>query len=211
MYYIKKYEILCRLRENNDNPVIELVYQSAFELLIAVLLSARTTDIQVNKVTQSLFKLANTPESMLLLGEDGIKKHIKSIGFFNIKSLYIMKTCHLLIENYNSLIPESRVDLESFPGVGRKTANIILNLIFGWPTIAVDVHVFRFCNRSHFAVGDTVQTVEKKLLLFVPKEFRNYCHRWLVLHGRYICKARRPKCCVCIIRDLCEFTEKYNY
>lgn len=208
MNHIKRYEILCRLQRNNNNPIIELVYKSSFELLIAVLLSARTSDVQVNKVTNNLFKLANTPKSMLFLGIDGIKQQIRSIGLFNIKAINIIKICHILISNFNGLIPESRVDLESLPGVGRKTANIILNVIFGWPTIAVDVHVFRVCNRSRFAIGATIQAVEKKLLLVVPKKFKNFCHQWLLLHGRYVCQSRYPKCCICIIRNLCEFPKK---
>lgn len=211
MNYIKRYKILCKLQENNINPISELIYQSPFELLIAVLLSARTSDIQVNKVTKHLFKLANTPKSMLLLGINGIKLHIKSIGLYNTKAANIMKICRLLIENYNGILPESRAALESLPGIGRKTANVVLNLVFGWPTIAVDTHVFRFCNRSRFAIGATVQLVEKKLLSVVPKKFKYYCHQWLVLHGRYVCTARCPKCGICIIKDLCEFTKKNSY
>lgn len=208
MNRIKRYKILCKLQSHNINPVIELIYQSPFELLIAVLLSARTSDIQVNKVTKVLFKLANTPKNMLLLGVDGVKQHIRSIGLFNIKAINIIQTCRLLIKNYNGIVPGNRVDLESLPGVGRKTANIILNLVFGQPTIAVDTHVFRFCNRSGFAIGTNVLSIEKKLSDVVPKKFKNHCHQWLVLHGRYICKARCPKCYICVIRDLCEFTEK---
>lgn len=211
MNSVKRYKILYKLRESNINPVIELIYKSPFELLISVLLSARTSDIQVNKATKNLFKSANTPKSMLLLGIDGVKKYIKSIGLSNIKSANIIETCRLLIENYNGVLPKNRIDLESLPGVGRKTANIILNLVFGEPTIAVDTHVFRFCNRSHFAKGGTVWSVEKKLLLVVPKEFKYFCHQWLVLHGRYVCKARYPNCSVCMIRDLCEFSKKGDY
>lgn len=208
MNRIKRYEILYKLRENNANPVIELVYQSAFELLIAVLLSARTSDAQVNKVTENLFKSANTPECMFRLGINELKKRIRSIGLYNVKAVNIIKTCRLLMKHYNSIIPESRVDLESLPGVGRKSASIVLNIIFGWPTIAVDTHIFRFCNRSRFATGMTVKSVERKLLLVVPKKFKRCCHQWLVLHGRYICQAKRPKCYICIIKDLCEFSKK---
>lgn len=208
MNRIKRYKILCKLKEENIHSVIELIYRSEFELLIAVLLSARTSDIQVNKVTKKLFQLANTPEAMLCLGVDGIRKYIKSIGLFNIKANNIIKTCRLLINSYNSIIPNSRISLESLPGVGRKTANIILNLVFGKPTIAVDTHVFRFCNRSQFAKGITVWSVEKKLLSVVPKKFKRYCHQWLVSHGRYICRAKHPKCYICVIKDLCEFKEK---
>lgn len=206
----KRYQILCRLRDNNIHPVIELVYRSEFELLIAVLLSAQTSDVQVNKVTKSLFKEANTPRDMLRLGVDGVKSYIKSIGLFNTKSKNIIKTCRLLMENYNGMLPSSRVGLESLPGVGRKTANIVLNLIFGWPTIAVDTHVFRFCNRSRFALGNNVLSVEEKLLSVVPKEFQRNCHQWFVLHGRNICRSKRPICRVCVIKDLCEFKKKNN-
>ncbi|URJ24778.1 endonuclease III [Candidatus Blochmanniella camponoti] len=208
MNRVKRYQILCKLRDNNIHPVIELVYRSEFELLIAVLLSAQTSDVQVNKVTKSLFKVVNTPQDMLRLGVDGVKNYIKSIGLSNTKSKNIIKTCRLLIDKHNGILPSSRVGLESLPGVGRKTANIILNVVFGWPTIAVDTHVFRFCNRSCFASGNNVLSVEKKLLSVVPKEFQRNCHQWLVLHGRNICRAKQPNCRVCVIKDLCEFKEK---
>ncbi|WHL24754.1 MAG: endonuclease III [Candidatus Blochmannia vicinus] len=208
MNQIKRYQILCKLRDNNTYPVIELIYRSEFELLVSVLLSAKTSDIQVNKATKRLFQVANTPKGMLRLGLDGVKNYIKSIGLFNTKAKNIIETCHLLVENYSSTLPSSRVELESLPGVGRKTANIILNVIFGRPTIAVDTHVFRFCNRSCFASGKNVLSVEKKLLSVVPKEFKNNCHQWLMLHGRNICKAKRPNCRICVIKDLCEFKEK---
>ncbi|URJ29089.1 endonuclease III [Blochmannia endosymbiont of Camponotus modoc] len=208
MNRVKRYQILCKLRDTNIHPVIELVYRSEFELLIAVLLSAQTSDVQVNKVTKSLFKVVNTPQDMLLLGVDGVKNYIKSIGLSNTKSKNIIETCHLLIDKYNGILPSSRIGLESLPGVGRKTANIILNIVFGWPTIAVDTHVFRFCNRSRFALGKNVLSVEKKLLSVVPKEFQRNCHQWLVLHGRNICRAKQPNCRVCVIKDLCEFKEK---
>ncbi|URJ31552.1 endonuclease III [Blochmannia endosymbiont of Camponotus modoc] len=208
MNRVKRYQILCKLRDTNIQPVIELVYRSEFELLIAVLLSAQTSDVQVNKVTKSLFKVVNTPQDMLLLGVDGVKNYIKSIGLSNTKSKNIIETCRLLIDKYNGILPSSRIGLESLPGVGRKTANIILNIVFGWPTIAVDTHVFRFCNRSRFALGNNVLSVEKKLLSVVPKEFQRNCHQWLVLHGRNICRAKQPNCRVCVIKDLCEFKEK---
>lgn len=208
MNRIKRYNILCKLKENNVNPVIELTYQSEFELLVAVLLSARTSDRQVNKVTKNLFKVANTPKKMLLLGVNSISEHIRSIGLYNVKSNNIIKICHLLMKHYNGLVPNSRMALESLPGVGRKTANIILNVIFGHSTIAVDTHVFRFCNRSRFATGVTVRSVEKKLLSVVPKKFKDNCHLWLVLHGRHVCKAKRPKCHVCVIQNFCECKEK---
>lgn len=208
MNRVKRYQILCKLRDNNIQPVIELVYRSEFELLIAVLLSAQTSDVQVNKVTKSLFKVVNTPQDMLLLGVDGVKNYIKSIGLSNTKSKNIIETCRLLIDKYNGILPSSRIGLESLPGVGRKTANIILNVVFGWPTIAVDTHVFRFCNRSRFALGNNVLSVEKKLLSVVPKEFQRNCHQWLVRHGRNICRAKQPNCRVCVIKDLCEFKEK---
>ncbi|WP_159715444.1 endonuclease III [Blochmannia endosymbiont of Camponotus nipponensis] len=211
MNHIKRYQILCKLRDNDVDPSIELVYRSEFELLIAVLLSAQTNDIQVNKVTENLFKIANTPKSMLRLGINGIKNYIKSLGLYNTKAKNIIKSCHVLIEHYNGVLPSNRVELESLPGVGRKTANIILNLIFGRPTIAVDRHVFRFCNRSRFALGKNVLSVEKKLLSVVPKEFKNNCHQWLVLHGKNVCQAKRPNCRVCVIKDLCEFKEKQIY
>ncbi|AAZ41007.1 endonuclease III [Candidatus Blochmanniella pennsylvanica str. BPEN] len=211
MNRVKRYQILCKLRDNNIRPVIELVYRSEFELLIAVLLSAQTSDVQVNKVTTSLFKVVNTPQDMLRLGVDGVKNYIKSIGLSNIKSKNIIETCRLLIDKYNGILPSNRVGLESLPGVGRKTANIILNVVFDWPTIAVDTHVFRFCNRSRFALGNTVLSVEKKLLSVVPKEFQRNCHQWLVLHGRHVCRARQPNCRVCVIKDLCEFKEKKRF
>lgn len=208
MNRVKRYQILCKLRDNNIHPVIGLAYRSEFELLIAVLLSAQTSDIQVNKVTKNLFKVANIPKDMLRLGVDGVRNYIKSIGLSNNKSKNIIETCRLLIENHNGMLPSDRIGLESLPGVGRKTANIILNVVFGWATIAVDTHVFRFCNRSRFALGNNVWSVEKKLLSVVPKEFKRNCHQWLVLHGKNICRAKQPRCRVCVIQDLCEFKEK---
>ncbi|AKC60531.1 endonuclease III [Blochmannia endosymbiont of Camponotus (Colobopsis) obliquus] len=204
MNYIKRYQILYRFYINNPNPTTELIYHSAFELLIAVILSAQSTDRQVNKVTNVLFSLASSPQLMLHLGQDKLKKCIKSVGLYNKKSENIIKTCQLLVNKYNSTIPENRDALENFPGVGRKTANIILNTIFGWSTIAVDTHVFRLCNRTHFALGNSVKTVENKLLILVPVEFKNKCHYWMVMHGRYVCVAKNPQCHICYIADLCK-------
>lgn len=213
MNSIKRYKILCTLQNYNYDYTnnTELVYKSEFELLISVLLSAQTRDSQVNKVTKKLFNIANTPETILFLGLNNLKNYIKSIGLFNKKSENIIKICRLLIKNYNGIIPNNRLALESFPGVGRKTANIILNIIFGFPTIAVDTHVFRFCNRSRFAIGNNAISVEKKLISVVPQEFKKYCHLWFVRHGRYICQAKQPKCYKCIIADLCEFNKKILY
>ncbi|UDG80957.1 Endonuclease III [Candidatus Hartigia pinicola] len=204
----KRIEILTRLKDNNQNPKTELEFNSPFELLISVLLSAQATDIQVNKATKKLYSIANTPEAILALGVDGIKNYIKKIGLFNIKSNNIIKTCDILIKKYHGEIPENRKALETFPGVGRKTTNIILNTIFGWPTIAVETHVFRVCNRTNFAPGKNMLEVEKKLLKFVPIKFKVDCHNWLVLHGRYTCIARKPRCTSCIIEDLCKFKDK---
>lgn len=210
MNHIKRYQILRKLQDHTyyDKNNEGLVYTSEFELLIAVLLSARTRDIQVNIVTKTLFKVANTPESMLYLGLDKIKDHIKHIGLFNSKANNIVKTCQLLIQKYNNTVPNNRVALESLPGVGRKTANIILNTIFNYPTIAVDTHVFRFCNRSRFATGKNVLAVERKLMSVVPREFKKNCHQYFVKHGRYTCCSKQPHCCSCIISNLCEFDKK---
>ncbi|MBU2881616.1 endonuclease III [Psychrosphaera sp. B3R10] len=204
----KRYEILTRLRANDPNPTTELDFTSPFELLIAVLLSAQATDVSVNKATAKLFPIARTPDEMLKLGVDGVKQHIKTIGLFNSKAENTIKTCRILVEQHNSQIPENREALEALPGVGRKTANVVLNTAFGWPTIAVDTHIFRLSNRTRFAPGKDVVEVEKKLIKFVPKEFKVDVHHWFILHGRYVCTARRPKCGACIIEDLCEFKEK---
>lgn len=209
MNRIKRYRILCSLRANNQHPVIELVYDSPFELLIAVLLSAQATDVSVNKVTRNLFQIANTPHAMLILGIDTIKTYIKSVGLFNIKSENIIKICRILLEQYQGKVPEDRAALEALPGVGRKTANIVLNIAFKWSTIAVDTHVFRVCNRTRFAVGKNMKSVEHKLLSVVPAEFKSNCHQWLVWHGRYICTAHKPHCNICLIENLCEFKEKH--
>ncbi|MFT6528793.1 MAG: endonuclease-3 [Psychrosphaera sp.] len=204
----KRLEILTRLRDNNPNPTTELEFSSPFELLIAVLLSAQATDVSVNKATAKLYPVANTPEAILALGVDGLKEYIKTIGLFNAKAENTIKTCKMLIELHNSEVPENREALEALPGVGRKTANVVLNTAFGWPTIAVDTHIDRVSNRTKFAMGKNVVEVENKLLKVVPKEFKVDVHHWLILHGRYICTARKPKCGACIIEDLCEFKDK---
>ncbi len=204
----KRIEILKRLCENNPKPTTELVYSSPFELLISVLLSAQATDISVNKATKKLYLIANTPEQILNLGLEELKSYIKTIGLYNSKAENIMKTCKILIDKYQSQVPEDRIALESLPGVGRKTANVVLNTAFGWPTIAVDTHIFRVCNRTRFAPGKTVELVEEKLLKVVPNEYKLDCHHWFILHGRYICIARKPRCGSCFIEDLCEYKEK---
>ncbi|WP_413738940.1 endonuclease III [Sodalis sp. RH21] len=200
--------ILSRLRANDPHPTTELVYHTPFELLIAVLLSAQATDVSVNKATAKLFPVANTPAALLALGVDGIKDYIKSIGLFNSKAENIVKTCRMLLDLHQGQVPEDRAALEALPGVGRKTANVVLNTAFGWPTIAVDTHIFRVCNRTNFAPGKNVEAVEQKLLQVVPPEFTVNCHHWLILHGRYTCIARKPRCGSCLIEDLCEYKEK---
>ena len=204
----KRIEILSRLRDNNPHPTTELVYTTPFELLISVLLSAQATDVSVNKATAKLYPVANTPASVLALGVDGVKEYIKTIGLFNAKAENVIKTCRILLEKHNGEVPEDRDALEALPGVGRKTANVVLNTAFGWPTIAVDTHIFRVCNRTKFAPGKTVDDVEDKLLKVVPAEFKLDCHHWLILHGRYTCIARKPRCGSCLIEDLCESKEK---
>ncbi|WP_394179842.1 endonuclease III [Marinomonas posidonica] len=204
----KRHEIFSRLRAENPNPMTELEYHSPFELLIAVLLSAQATDVSVNKATRKLFPVANTPESMLALGVEGLKEYIKTIGLFNAKAENAIKTCKILVEQHNSQVPETREALEALPGVGRKTANVVLNTAFRQIAMAVDTHIFRFSNRTKVAPGKNVLEVEMKLLKFVPKEFLLDAHHWMILHGRYICVARKPKCGACIIEDLCEFKEK---
>lgn len=204
----KRIEILTRLREQNPEPTTELTYNSPFELLIAVILSAQATDKGVNKATEKLFAAANTPESILALGVDGLKGYIKTIGLYNSKAENIIKTCRDLIEKFNGEIPENRAALESLAGVGRKTANVVLNTAFGHPTIAVDTHIFRVANRTGFAPGKDVVKVEEKLNKVVPAEFKVDVHHWLILHGRYTCVARKPRCGSCIIEDLCEFKDK---
>ena len=204
----KRAEIFRRLAEHIPEPETELHYTSSFELLISVILSAQATDIGVNKATDKLYPIANTPEGILGLGEAGLKSYIKTIGLFNTKAKNILKTCQILIESHNSQVPENRQDLEALPGVGRKTANVILNTAFGQPTIAVDTHIFRVSNRTKIAPGKTVLEVEKKLLKFTPNEYKQGAHHWLILHGRYVCKARKPVCAECVINDLCEFKGK---
>ena len=208
MNQLKRREILARLREHNPKPETELHWNTSFELLIAVLLSAQATDISVNKATDLLYPIANTPEALFALGIDGVKQYIKTIGLFNSKAENIIKTCRILIEQYNSQVPEKREALEALPGVGRKTANVVLNTAFGWPTIAVDTHIFRVSNRTKLAIGKNVEEVEKKLLKVVPKEFKIDVHHWLILHGRYTCIARKPRCGSCLIEDLCEYKDK---
>ena len=207
----KRIEILTRLREQNPHPTTELQYSSPFELLIAVILSAQATDKGVNKATEKLFPVANTPQAILDLGLDGLKSYIKTIGLFNSKAENIIKTCRDLIEKHNGEVPENREALEALAGVGRKTANVVLNTAFGHPTIAVDTHIFRVCNRTNFAPGKDVVKVEEKLLKVVPDEFKVDVHHWLILHGRYTCIARKPRCGSCIIEDLCEYKEKIEF
>lgn len=204
----KRLEILTRLRDNNPNPTTELNFSTPFELLIAVLLSAQATDVGVNKATDKLYPVANTPQAILDLGLDGLKEYIKTIGLFNTKAENTIKTCQMLVDLHGGEVPESREALEALPGVGRKTANVVLNTAFGWPTIAVDTHIDRVSNRTKFAMGKNVVEVENKLLKVVPKEFKVDVHHWLILHGRYTCVARKPKCGSCIIEDLCEFKDK---
>lgn len=208
MNMTKRREILTRLRAENPHPTTELNFRNPFELLIAVLLSAQATDVSVNKATVGLFNAAPTPEAMLALGVEGVKEHIKTIGLFNTKAVNTIKTCAILIEKHNSQVPESREALEALPGVGRKTANVVLNTAFGWPTIAVDTHIFRVANRTGFAKGKNVVEVEDRLNRWVPAEFKQDVHHWFILHGRYTCIARKPRCGSCIIEDLCEFKEK---
>lgn len=204
----KRIEIFTRLRAENPSPTTELNYTSPFELLIAVILSAQATDKGVNKATARLFPVANTPAQILALGEAGLKQHIKTIGLFNSKAANIIKTCRILIEQHNSEVPQQRQALEALPGVGRKTANVILNTAFGHPTIAVDTHIFRVANRTRIAPGKNVVEVERKLEKFIPAEFKQDAHHWLILHGRYVCLARKPRCEACIIEDLCEYKDK---
>ncbi|MDR3490439.1 MAG: endonuclease III [Gammaproteobacteria bacterium] len=200
--------IFNRFQKANPNPTTELVYHSPFELLIAVILSAQATDVSVNKATVKLFEAANTPEKIVQLGLDKLKEYIKTIGLFNSKAANIIKTCQLLVEQHHSKVPDTREALEKLPGVGRKTANVILNTCFGQPTIAVDTHIFRIANRIGLAKGDTPLAVEKKLLDVIPKKFLRDAHHWLILHGRYTCVARKPHCPQCLIKDLCEYKSK---
>ena len=202
--------LFARLQAQNPHPTIELDYTTPFELLIAVILSAQATDKGVNKATAILFKVANTPEAIFALGEEKLREYIKTIGLFNMKARNIIKTSEILKEKYGSEVPNKRADLEALPGVGRKTANVILNSLFGEPTIGVDTHIFRLANRTGLAPGKTVRQVEKQLLACIPPEYLKEAHHWLVLHGRYICVARQPKCGDCLIVEVCEYPEKTN-
>lgn len=204
----KRTEIFTRLRDQNPNPTTELNYSSPFELLIAVILSAKATDVGVNKATDKLYPVANTPQAILELGLDGLKEYIKTIGLYNAKAENVIKTCEMLLEQHDGEVPDNREALEALPGVGRKTANVVLNTAFGQPTMAVDTHIFRVSNRTAIAPGKNVLEVEKRLLRLVPKEFLVDAHHWLILHGRYVCKARKPQCGSCIIEDLCEYRQK---
>ncbi|MBL0165038.1 MAG: endonuclease III [Xanthomonadales bacterium] len=200
--------MFTRLREFNPKPTTELDYSSPFELLIAVILSAQATDVGVNKATRRLYPLANTPQAILNLGEEGLKRHISTIGLFNAKAKNVIATCRILVDEHDGEVPRDREALEALPGVGRKTANVVLNTAFGEPTIAVDTHIFRVANRTGLAKGKDVRQVEDKLMRSVPAEFRLDAHHWLILHGRYVCKARKPECPTCLIRDLCSFRPK---
>jgi len=204
----KREAIFRRLRDVNPKPTTELVYETPFQLLIAVILSAQATDVGVNKATKRLFPVAGTPRAILALGENGLKRYISSIGLYNAKAKNIIATCRRLIEQYDGEVPSTREALETLPGVGRKTANVVLNTAFGEHTIAVDTHIFRVSNRTGLAPGKTVRAVEERLEKVVPAEFKRDAHHWLILHGRYVCKARKPDCPQCIIHDLCEFRKK---
>jgi endonuclease-3 len=204
----ERIEFFSRLKSVIPSPETELEYQSPFELLVAVILSAQATDVSVNKATKKLYPIANTPEGILELGVEGLKPFIRTIGLFNSKADNIIKTCRILIEKHGSGVPRDRKSLEALPGVGRKTANVVLNTAFGEPTIAVDTHIFRVANRTGLAKGKTPLQVELKLLKSVPKEFRQDAHHWLILHGRYTCMARKPNCPECIVKDLCSFKSK---
>ena len=204
----KRRIILERLRDNNPHPETELNFSSAFELLVAVTLSAQATDVSVNKATDKLFPVANTPQAIFDLGVEGLKTYIKTIGLYNTKANNVIKACQILIEKHNSVVPENLDALVELPGVGRKTANVVLNTAFGWPTIAVDTHIFRVSNRTKLAMGKNVDQVEAKLLKVVPAEFKVDVHHWLILLGRYTCIARKPRCGSCLIEDLCEYNDK---
>jgi endonuclease III len=204
----KRREIFLRLQAANPHPTTELEYKTPFELLVAVMLSAQATDVSVNAATRHLFPVANTPEKILALDEKKLREYIQRIGLYKTKAKHVIQTCRLLEERHGGAVPQTREELEALPGVGRKTANVILNTAFGQPTIAVDTHIFRVANRIGLAPGKDVLEVEKKLLKFVPDEFKHDAHHWLILHGRYVCQARKPKCGACIIRDLCEYKDK---
>ena len=204
----KRREIFLRLQAANPHPTTELEYSTSFELLVAVILSAQATDISVNAATRRLFPVANTPQALLKSGEEKLREHVQRIGLYKTKAKHIIQMCRLLLERHGGQVPRSREELEALPGVGRKTANVILNTAFGQPTIAVDTHIFRVANRTGIAPGKGVLEVENKLIKFVPDEFKHDAHHWLILHGRYICQARKPKCGACIIHDLCEYKAK---
>lgn len=207
----KRTRIFEKLRRQNPSPTTELIYKTPFELLIAVILSAQATDVGVNKATQKLFAVANTPDAIYALGLKRLKTYIKTIGLYNNKAKNIIETCNILQEKFNSRVPEDREALESLPGVGRKTANVILNTAFGEPTIAVDTHIFRVSNRTGIAPGKNVNQVEQRLMKFIPDEFKKDAHHWLILHGRYTCIARNPKCDSCVIFDECEWKDRNKY
>jgi len=204
----KRQQIFEKLRVQNPNPTTELEYSSPFELLIAVILSAQATDVGVNKATTKLYPVANTPKAIYDLGLEGLKDFIKTIGLYNTKASNVIKTCKILLDQHDSEIPQTRAELEALPGVGRKTANVVLNTAFGQPTMAVDTHIFRVSNRTGIAKGKDVVEVENRLVKFIPGEFIMDAHHWLILHGRYTCVARKPRCGSCIIEDLCEFKQK---
>ena len=200
-----------RLREQRPNPTTELNFSNPFELLIAVTLSAQSTDVSVNKATDKLFPVANTPEAIYALGVEGLKEYIKTIGLYNSKAENVIKTCKILIEKHGSIVPDNRADLEALPGVGRKTANVVLNTAFGQPTMAVDTHIFRLGNRTGLAVGKNVLEVEHRLIKVIPKEFLIDSHHWLILHGRYCCIARKPKCGECVVSDVCNWPDRFEF
>ncbi|MGH1426693.1 MAG: endonuclease III [Arenicella sp.] len=204
----KRTEIFTRWRNANPHPTTELNYNNSFELLIAVILSAQATDVGVNKATDKLYPVANTPEAIYALGIDGLSEYIKTIGLYNSKAKNVIATCKMLMELHNSEVPDNREALEALPGVGRKTANVVLNTAFGHPTMAVDTHIFRISNRTKIAPGKNVLEVEKRLVRLIPEEFLVDAHHWLILHGRYVCVARKPKCGECMINDLCEYNKK---
>ncbi len=208
MNQAKRSQLFERFSKREPNPATELKYSTPFELLVAVVLSAQATDVSVNKATQKLFSKANTPEKILALGEAGLKRYIKTIGLFNSKAKNIITACRVLLDEHGGEVPRERESLEALPGVGRKTANVILNTAFGIPTIAVDTHIFRVANRTGLAPGKNVREVEDRLLKVVPDEYKKNAHHWLILHGRYTCTARRPACSACLISDLCEYRQK---
>ena len=204
----KRIEIFSRLRRENSDPKTELEYSSTFELLISVILSAQATDVSVNKATKKLYAVANTPEKIFALGVAGLKIYIKTIGLFNTKAVNVIKTCNILVQEHNSVVPDKKELLEALPGVGRKTANVVLNTAFRQIAMAVDTHIFRISNRTGIAPGKNVLEVERRLIKLVPEEFLLDAHHWLILHGRYVCLARKPRCGACVIEDLCEFRKK---